>query len=167
MKTFHFRDKNCRKQTKIRRCLDCSNVQLRRKLSTKQSQNPPRSIMIGSQLRSEFADVSEVVASNLTRVLELYDEAFCKCLNYPQITNDESHDVFCMLVAVCLLYDKHEIEFPLSYDPEDEDLIAEIYSAVDILLMLEAMVNKNIINKKMIDDTYYYSVDEKNDTKNI
>lgn len=123
--------------------------------------------MIGSQLRSEFADVGEVISSNLARVLELYDEAFCKCLNFPDITPEESHDVFCMLVAVCLLYDQQEIEFPLHYEAQDEDLLAEIYTSIDLLLVLESMADKNIINRKMINDTIYYSLEAKNDPKNI
>lgn len=117
--------------------------------------------MIGTQLRSEFTDIAELLSENIELVKDLYNE--CLAASFDQdIGDEESHIVFCTLVSVCLLYDKHDICFPMAFQPEDEQLLGLIISNVDILMTIEAMADKNVITRQVIDGKTYYSA-PKND----
>lgn len=110
--------------------------------------------MIGSELRSEFASIPDVLAKNIDFIKDLYVECLASSLD--EIQPEESHLVFCTITAICLLNDYDKIVFPLSYNPEDEKLIAEVTSYVDVLMNIEAMADKGIINRKVIDGEQYY-----------
>lgn len=111
--------------------------------------------MIGSQLRSEFASIPDILLENTERIKSLYFD--CLAASLDEIQPDESHLVYCTITAVCLLNDYDEIKFPLTYNPDDEKLIAEVTSFIDVLMHLETMADKGIIKCKEIDGEKYYS----------
>lgn len=116
--------------------------------------------MISMQLREEYAVVAEVIADNLDLVKNIYDECLTSCLT-EDIAPEESHMVFCTLTGICLIYDYDTMKFPLNYEVEDEELLAEVVSAVDVLLTVEAMADKDILQRKLVDGKTYYSTKEK------
>ena len=114
--------------------------------------------MISAQLRNEYNDVGEVLSENLDKIRDLYEQCLAASFGH-KIEPEESHDVFCTLIAICLVYDIDEVKFPLSYETEDEELIAKVMHNIDILLTVEAMADKNIVKRKVIDGKIHYTAE--------
>jgi hypothetical protein len=111
--------------------------------------------MIGNQLRSEYADIIDILYKNIDLVKDLYFQCLSSSLD--EIEPGESHFVFCTIIAVSLLGDYDKIAFPLNYNPEDEDLIERIANSLDLMLNIEAMADKGLIKKKIIDGETYFT----------
>jgi hypothetical protein len=115
--------------------------------------------MLSSQLRSEFANIDEILSDNMEYVKCLYDQCLVASLD-ENFTNEESHNAFCTITAICLLNDIESIDFPIGYAKEDFELLATVMNSIDLLLTVEAMADKNIIERKIIDGKVYYTAKE-------
>jgi len=114
--------------------------------------------MLSTQLRSEYADISEILAKNIDHIKDLYNQCLEACLD--QIEPDESHLCFCTLITVALLNDQEKIQFPMNYFDEDEKLMADIMSQINLLLTVEAMADKGMISRKYIDGELHYTLND-------
>jgi hypothetical protein len=111
---------------------------------------------IGGQFRSEFSNISEILYENIDYVNELYTAAIAANFEQEE-TGEESHIILCLIVAVAMLYDKQDVKFPLSYQEEDLQLIANITENLQIMLTLEKMVEKKCITKNVINGKITYT----------
>lgn len=114
-------------------------------------------MFIGDQLRSEYADICEILEKNLDTVKDLYLQALGLDLDKEE-TGEESAEILCIIVSACLLYNKEKVEYPISIYEDDDDLIDKIYEYVHLLLLLENMVEKNVIVKSIKDGETVFSL---------
>jgi hypothetical protein len=96
--------------------------------------------MLSTELRSEFCDLIDVLYKNIDLINELYLQCLAESLD--EVAEEESHIVFCTVIAVCLINGYDTIKFPLKYSPEDEKLIYDIVTRLDLILNIEEMAKK-------------------------
>lgn len=116
---------------------------------------------IGDKLKNNPDDMISVMSDHLDGISEMYLDALALSFDGVE-TGEESHEIICVILAVCLLNDIHEVKFPLSYENGDEDLIAKAASDLNVLLLLDEMTKKKRIVKKRIDGEDVYSLPEEN-----
>ena len=115
--------------------------------------------MLSTQLRSEYADISEILSDNIEHIKDLYNQCLEKCFDKVEV--EESHICFCTIVAIALLNDELDIQFPIAYMGEDEALLCEIVNNIDLMLCLETMVEKNMMQRKTVDGRICYFDNER------
>jgi len=113
-------------------------------------------IFTREKLTDEFCNIAAFMDENAELVLELYNKALMLNLDAPE-TGAESHGIFCTIVAVCLLSNEEDPKYPLSYEEEDLQRIAEVAEGVDFLVTLQSMVNNGSIIESKIDGRIHYT----------
>lgn len=117
-------------------------------------------IFTREEILSEYYNSGEFVDKNTDLIIDLYDKIMMQNLDQ-EVYGQESHEMYCLMVAICLMTNNDNPTLPLPFDEDDDEHLPELMHMVDITMTLHKMENCGQIVREMKDGETYYRLPEK------